>query len=318
MTHSIKTQGHGEHNRTMKNILSASQFKKEDLNKILTKSELMEKQCKSGKVKKMLKDKIVACVFFEPSTRTRLSFETAALKLGAQVISAENAIQDFSVYKGESIEDTTRMICSYADILVMRHPKERSVDRAASVAKKPVINAGDGGNEHPTQAVLDLYTIKKHLGRLDNLNIAFGFDPKHSRTIRSLALLLTRFKNNHFTFVCPKVLNPSPLFLEDLKKRGVQFKLTSNLSGFKEYNIFYANRLQQERFADKKEFEKYRKVLVITKKLVQGSKTLIMDPLPRIDEIETTVDDLPNAIYFDQAQNGLYVRMALLLYALGL
>ena len=302
----------------MKHIISANQFTKADLENILARASVMEEQYKSGKVKKLLEDKIVACIFFEPSTRTRLSFETAALKLGAQVISSENAMQDFSVYKGESIEDTTKMLCNYADIIVMRHPKEGSVDHAAAVSKKPIINAGDGGNQHPSQALLDLYTIKKHLGRLDNLNIAFGFDPKHSRTIRSLALLLTHFKNNHFTFICPKALNPSPEFLEDFKKRGADFKLTDKLSKFPEYDIFYANRLQNERFEDKNEFEKYRKALVITKALVQGSKTLILNPLPRIDEIEIAVDDLPNAIYFDQAQNGLYVRMALLLYSLDL
>lgn len=302
----------------MKNIISANQFEKEDLEKILKKAEEMEQECKSGKIKKILQDKIVACIFFEPSTRTRLSFETAALKLGAQVISAENAMANSSSYKGESIEDTTRMLCSYADILVMRHPEDGIAERAAKVSNKPFINSGDGGNQHPSQALLDLYTIKKHLGRLDNLNIAFGFDPKHSRTIRSLALLLTHFKNNRFVFVCPKVLNPSPEFLAELKKRGAKFEITDSLSKFREYDIFYANRLQGERFKDPKEFERYRKALIITKKLVEGSKTLILDPLPRIDEIEVAVDDLPNAIYFDQAQNGLYVRMAILLYSLGI
>lgn len=302
----------------MHNIISASQFNKKELEKILKRATLMERQCKSGKVKKLLKDKIVACIFFEPSTRTRLSFETAAFKLGAQVISAENAMSNSSAHKGESIEDTARMLGSYADIIVMRHPQEGSVAEAAKVAQKPVINAGDGSNEHPTQALLDLYTIKKHLGRLHNLRVAFGFDPKHSRTIRSLAFLLTYFKNNHFTFVCPKALNPSPEFLEDLKKKGVNFEIVSNLSKFNKYDIFYANRLQNERFKNKKEFEKYRRALRLNKKLVQSSKTLIMDPLPRIDEIEMEVDSLPNAIYFDQAQNGVYVRMVLLCYALGI
>jgi aspartate carbamoyltransferase catalytic subunit len=302
----------------MKNIISAQQFKKEDLEKILLRAEIMEGECKSGKVKKLLEDKIVACIFFEPSTRTRLSFETAALKLGAQVISAENAMSNSSSYKGESIEDTARMLSCYADIIVMRHPKEGLPKRAAVVSKKPIINAGDGGNQHPTQALLDLYTIKKHIGRLDNLNIAFGFDPKHSRTIRSLAFLLTHFKNNHFTFISPKSLALDSEFLEDLKKRGAKIKFIDNLSEFKEYDFFYANRLQEERFEDKKEFEKYRRALIITKDLVKNSKTLILDPLPRIDEIEVSVDDFPNAIYFDQAQNGLYVRMALLLYVLGL
>ncbi len=301
----------------MPNIISAGQFNKNEIEKILKRASVMEEQCKNGKIKKLLKDKIIACIFFEPSTRTRLSFSAAALKLGAQIISAENAMQDFSVHKGESIEDTTKMLCSYADIIIMRHPKAGSINQAASVAQKLIINAGDGGNEHPTQAILDLYTIQKHLGRLNNLKVAFGFDPKHSRTIRSLALLLTHFKNNRFTFVCPKNLNPSKEFLADLKKRGAQFKLTDNLSRFKEHDIFYANRLQEERFVDKKEFEKYRRALILTRKLIQGSKTFIMDPLPRIDEIEVAVDSLPNAIYFDQAQNGLYVRMALLCYALG-
>jgi len=210
------------------------------------------------------------------------------------------------------------MLCSYADVVIIRHPEAGIFERAGKVANKPIINAGDGGNQHPTQAFLDLYTIKKHMGRLDDLNVAFGFDPKHSRTIRSLALLLSHFKNNHFTFVCPEALNPTPDFLEDLRNRGASFKLTDNLSRFKEYDVFYANRLQEERFENKKEFEKYRKSLVITKDLVQGSKTLILDPLPRIDEIETEVDYFPNALYFDQAQNGLYVRMAVLLYVLGL
>ncbi|MFA6353931.1 MAG: aspartate carbamoyltransferase [Candidatus Paceibacterota bacterium] len=302
----------------MSNIISAGQFNKKELEKILKRTAVMEEQCKNGKVKKLLKDKIIACMFFEPSTRTRLSFETAALKLGAQVISVENAMSNSSAFKGESIEDTARMLGSYADIVVIRHPKEGSVTQATKVIKKPIINAGDGSNEHPTQALLDLYTIKKHLGRLNNLNIAFGFDPKHSRTIRSLAFLLSFFKNNHFTFICPKALNPSPKFLQDLKKIGTSFKIIDNLSNFNKYDIFYANRLQGERFKNKKEFEKYRRVLIITKKLVQGSKTLIMDPLPRIDEIEVEVDSLPNAIYFDQAQNGLYLRMALLLNVLDL
>ncbi len=296
----------------MKHILSAPQFSKSDLEDILSLAEEMEKQCRSGKVKKALEGKIVACMFFEPSTRTRLSFETAALKLGAGVISAENAAENSSEHKGESIQDTTKIVCNYADILVMRHYKEGAAEEAAKVAKSAVINAGDGGNQHPTQALLDLYTIKKRMGRLNNLNVAFGFDPKHSRTIRSLALLLTHFENNKFTFVCPPALNPSEDVLEDLTKRGAQFEITDNLDKFGEYDIFYANRLQEERFTDRAEFEKYRKALVITKKLAEGTKTLILDPLPRIDEIETDADDLPNAIYFEQAQNGLYVRMALL------
>jgi aspartate carbamoyltransferase catalytic subunit len=302
----------------MNHILTASQFSKKDLENILGLAAVMEKQYSKKSVKKVLADKIVACMFFEPSTRTRLSFETAALKLGGGVISAENALDNSSFHKGESIEDTTRMVCNYADVLVMRHPTEGTAQAAAKVATKPVINAGDGGNQHPTQALLDLYTLKKKFGRLDNLKVAFGFDPKHSRTIRSLALLLTHYKNNHFTFICPKVLNPSQDVLKDLKKRGAKFEISDKLQNFGQYDVFYANRLQQERFADSREFEKYRKAMVITKKLVLGTKTIILDPLPRIDEIEIGVDDLPNALYFDQAKNGLFVRMALYPYALGI
>src|SRR3989344_3095167 len=145
----------------MKHILSAKQFKKDDLEKILARAVKMEMQCQKNKVSKFLKDKIISCMFFEPSTRTRLSFETAALKLGAGVISAENAMENSSTYKGESIEDTTKILCSYADIVVVRHPVSGTLEKAAKVAIKPLINAGDGANEHPTQGLLDLYTIKK-------------------------------------------------------------------------------------------------------------------------------------------------------------
>src|SRR3989338_4180907 len=155
----------------MKHILSAGQFAKEDLEKILSRAALMEEQCKEGQVDKLLQDKIVACIFFEPSTRTRLSFETAVLKLGGEVISSENAESNSSAFKGETIEDTSRMLNCYADIIIIRHPKMGTALKAAAVSSKPVINAGDGANEHPTQALLDLYTIKKEHGRLENISI---------------------------------------------------------------------------------------------------------------------------------------------------
>jgi aspartate carbamoyltransferase catalytic subunit len=293
-------------------ILSAKQFSKEEILKILDEAANMEKQTLSGKIKKVLDGKIVACIFFEPSTRTRLSFETAALRLGAQIISAENAMENTSTHKGESLEDTTKILNCYTDAIVMRHPKEGSAERAAKVSLKPVINAGDGGNQHPSQALLDLYTIKKRFGRLDNLKIAFGFDPKHSRTIKSLSFLLTHFKNNSFTFICPNVLKLPDEDIKILKDRGAKIESRDNLANFGGYDIFYANRLQEERFEDKNEFEKYKKSLVITKNVAQGTKTLIMDPLPRIDEIGPDVDGMENLIIFEQAQNGLYVRMALL------
>src|SRR3989344_8769065 len=174
----------------MQNIISTKQFTKEEVEKLLARAGTMEEGCKKGNVEQALKDKIVACIFFEPSTRTRLSFETAALKLGAKIISAENAMENTSAYKGETIEDTTKILCSYADIIVMRHPEAGIMEKAAKVATKPLINAGDGANQHPSQGFLDLYTIKKEKGRLDNLNIGFGGDLLNSRTLKSLLPLL--------------------------------------------------------------------------------------------------------------------------------
>ncbi|MDE2312450.1 MAG: aspartate carbamoyltransferase, partial [Patescibacteria group bacterium] len=180
-------------------ILEAKQFSRPQIEALLAASAKMEQALKRGQKLNHLSGKVVACLFFEPSTRTRLSFEAAALRLGGQVISMESGLVSSSAFKGESLEDTMRMVQSYADCVVVRHPRAGAVQDMATVAAVPVINAGDGGNQHPTQALLDLYTIKKELGRLHNLNIAFGFDPKHSRTIRSLALLLTHFSGNRFT-----------------------------------------------------------------------------------------------------------------------
>lgn len=296
----------------MQHILSAKQFEKKDLEEILLKSKQMENACSLGQVKKTLDGKIIACLFFESSTRTRLSFESAALRLGAEVIGMEAGSASSSVKKGESLADTTRIVQNYADAIVVRHPKEGAAEEMANVAKVPIINAGDGGNQHPTQSLLDLYTIKKNLGRLDNLKVAFGFDPKHSRTIKSLAELLTLYENNEFTFVCPPALNPTPEFLGMLTEKKVKYSILNNLSNFGSYDVFYSNRLQEERLEDREEFEKYRKALVIMKSMAEGVKTIILDPLPRVDEIAPEVDDLANAKYFEQAKNGLYVRMALL------
>ena len=174
----------------MQHILSANQFTKLDIEKILTRAKLMEEACQAGKIEPLLKDKIVACIFFEPSTRTRLSFETAALKLGGQVISAENAMENSSAHKGETIEDTTKMLCSYADIVVIRHPVAGTLEKAAKVSSSPIINAGDGIKEHPSQGLLDIYTIQTEQGRLDNLNIGFAGDLLNSRTLKSLVTLL--------------------------------------------------------------------------------------------------------------------------------
>jgi len=305
----------------MKNIISTKQFKKEEIEKILARAEGMEKACKKGSVKQILKDKIVACIFFEPSTRTRLSFETAALRLGAKVISAENAMENTSTYKGETIEDTTKILCSYADIVVIRHPQAGTLEKAVKVATKPLINAGDGVNQHPTQGLLDLYTIKKEHSRLNNLNIGFGGDLLNSRTLKSLVPLLRLYKNNKFYFISPKKLELPREFIKELKDNSVIFEESQSLEEkLGELDVLYMTRVQKERFTNLKDYEKVKDLFILKKEHLKKMKknAIIMHPLPKINEIELAVDDDPRASYFRQAQNGLYVRMALLPYVLGL
>lgn len=303
----------------MNHILSGKQFAdKIILDKILSLAAKMEVQVKQGKVEKVLADKIIATLFYEPSTRTRLSFESAALRLGGGVISVENAKASTSYVKGESLEDSIKMVNCYSDVIVLRHPETGTAERAAKSSSTPVINAGDGGNEHPTQALLDLYTIKKELGRLDNLKIVFGFDPKHSRTIRSLSRLLTIFPNNRLIFICPKVLRPSDDLMKEIKHSGTPVEISDTLENIGQADVIYLNRLQEERFENRHEFESNRKLYVLKPEHLKNSKAIVLDPLPRIDEVDLGVDQLPNARYFQQAQNGLYVRMALFLYALDI
>ncbi|MEK7190411.1 MAG: aspartate carbamoyltransferase [Patescibacteria group bacterium] len=305
----------------MGNIISTKQFKKEEVEKILAQAELMEKSLKKGNVKQILKNKIVACIFFEPSTRTRLSFETAALKLGAQVISAENAMENSSAHKGETIEDTTKIICSYADLVVIRHPVAHTPEKMAKVATKPIINAGDGANEHPTQGLLDLYTIKKEHGRLNNLNIGFGGDLLNSRTLKSLVPLLRFYKGNKFYFLSPTELELPREFIKELKNNEIAFEeLRSLEEKLGELDVLYMTRVQKERFANLKDYEKVKDLFIFKKEHLKKIKknAIIMHPLPKINEIELEVDADPRAAYFRQAQNGLYIRMALLCYSLGL
>ncbi len=305
----------------MKHIISVRQFKKDEVENILAQAKKMEESCVSGSVEQVLKDKIVACIFFEPSTRTRLSFETAALKLGAKVISAENAMENTSAYKGESIEDTTKILCSYADIVVIRHPIAGTLEKAEKVATKSLINAGDGIAEHPTQGFLDLYTIKKEHGRLDNLHIGFGGDLLNSRTLRSLLPLICLYQGNKFYFISPKELALPTDFTQDLKDKGVDFKEVNNLEeNLAELDVLYMTRVQKERFSNKEDYEKVKDLFIFKKEYLDKLKkeAIIMHPLPKINEIDKEVDSDPRAVYFKQAQNGLYIRMALLVYSLDL
>lgn len=305
----------------MPNIISVDQFDKDEVEKILARASVMEKQCLSGKVTRILENKIVACIFFEPSTRTRLSFETAAIKLGANVISVENARSNSSSFKGETIEDTTRILCSYADAIVMRHPLEKSAEKASFVSSKPIINAGDGANQHPSQAFLDLYTIKKEHGRLDNLKISFVGDIFHSRTIHSLLPLLMMHPGNKFYFISPKELSLPGEYADKLKNQGVTFEETQNLKeGLRDADVVYMTRVQKERFSNMDDYEKIKDSFLLKARDLDEMKkeAIIMHPLPRVNEIDEEIDKDPRAAYFRQAENGLYVRMALLPYALGL
>ncbi len=300
---------------SFRHLTSTAQITREDADVLLSVAADMEKVVESGH-SDLLKGRILAALFYEPSTRTRLSFEAAMLRLGGQVITSEG-IQFSSLFKGESIEDTVTMAAQYADIVVMRHPEAGSADKGASVSEVPFINAGDGPAQHPTQALLDLFTLQKELGRLEGINVAFATDPLHSRTIKSLAQILSMYSPSEYIFISPESLQPTKEFLSSLEEKGITCRVTTDFNALHDADVLYMNRLQQERFEDPKEFEKLRKQYILTADMMKGSKTLIMDPLPRVDEIDVSVDALPNAAYFRQTKNGLFVRMALLALMLG-
>lgn len=299
-----------------RHLTSSKQLTPEVVKSVFAVAQNMERMVAEKGRTDLLQDKIVANLFYEPSSRTMLSFEAAAQRLGAGMILAQGREMS-SMKKGESIEDTIRMVTGYADLIVMRHPEGGAADRAASVSTVPFINAGDGWNEHPTQALLDVYTIEKETGRLENLHIAFACDPLHSRTIRSLALTLSQYPKNRFTFIGPKMLWISDDLRSTLQGRGVSFEETENLGSGTDADILYMNRLQEERFEDHAQFEKHRKDAILTASMLRGKNVKVMDPLPRVDEIANDVDALPNALYFKQARNGIPIRMALLAMLLG-
>lgn len=305
----------------MPNILGAKDINKETLEKILARAAEMGDACEKGNVPQLLNGKIVACTFFEPSTRTRLSFEAAALKLGAQVLSVENGEVSSSAFKGETMEDTARMLSSYADIIVIRHPKSGAAEGAASVATRPVINAGDGANEHPSQALLDMFTMKKVFGRTENLKIAYMGDLLYSRPLHSILSLLAYYPGNELYFISPKELALPEEYKNFLKEKNVIFHEMNSLDGvLDKVDVLYVTRVQKERFEKVEDYEKVKDAFLLKAEHLKSIKenAIIMHALPRVNEIETAIDADPRAAYFRQAQNGLYVRMALLAYVLGL
>lgn len=292
-------------------VLQAQQFNKEILEDLFQRASNLEKHPKPT----LLRNKIMITLFYEPSTRTRLSFETAMLRLGGYVVSTENAAQFSSAAKGETIEDTIRVVSGYGDIIVIRHFEEGAAFRASQVSPIPVINAGDGTGQHPTQALLDLYTIQKELGQIDGVSVAMVGDLANGRTVRSLCYLLSFYRNIRLFFVSP----PNVRMREDIKQylntKNIPFIESENLEEIVPHvDVIYQTRIQRERFTNIVEYEKTRGIYIINEHIVQRMKShaIIMHPLPRVDEISYEVDNDPRAAYFRQAHNGLYIRMALL------
>ena len=295
-----------------KHILSSQQFTHDFLDELLETAEYMK--LNEFKVDKVLKDRIVSLVFYEASTRTRLSFESASLRLGGCKIHTENAAEFSSVSKGESLEDTIRIICSYSDFVVLRHWDDNSSLTAAKLSHIPVINAGSGKLHHPTQALLDVFTINKELNRTDNLSIVLVGDLLRGRTCDSLVYLMSKFKNNHFIFIAPENCKIKQALREYLQANQISFEEMSSLDdGLKKADVVYMTRIQKERFDSKEEYLANKGKYVINQSNVEliPKTSIILHPLPRIDEIHPEVDDNPRSKYFVQAQNGLYVRMAI-------
>lgn len=303
-----------------RDIININDFTKEELLHILKTSKNFDPTfVKSKKSNYSLGiGKIAAALFFEPSTRTEQSFRSAAQRIGMGIIGF-NDLDVTSMHKGETFEDTIRIVESYSDILIIRHPQSGSAKRAADAAQIPVINAGDGTNQHPTQTMLDLYTILKDAGKLDGISVAFMGDLKYGRTVHALSIALSHFKVKQIFISHPEIAMPDE-YLKLLKSKNVEFEVLEKLpTNFKNINFLYQTRVQKERFQDLKLYNKIKDQFILGKDFVKylDAGVKLMHPLPRINEIDPVLDAHPNAIYFQQAKNGLYVREALLALVLG-
>lgn len=298
-----------------KSLISISDYSKEEILKIVELSSFFENKENQTDC---LKGKVVATLFFEPSTRTRLSFETAINRLGGRVIGFSDT-SSTSATKGESLKDTITMVSRYADLIIMRHPLEGSAKYASEVSSVPVINAGDGANQHPTQTLLDLYSIAKTQKKLTDLNICMVGDLKYGRTIHSLIMAMSHFSPN-FSFVSPDELKIPSEYKKYCASRNIPFvEKTEMECSIPEADILYMTRVQQERFNDPMEYEKVKNVYALNRAMLAGSKPnlKVLHPLPRVTEISTDVDESEQAYYFQQAENGVYARMAIIASALG-
>lgn len=299
--------------KKLKHIVSVDQFlNKSYLDFIFKQAKNLENK---NKLPQTLKGLHFATLFYEPSTRTRLSFESAILKLGGTLVSTENAAEFSSAIKGETLEDTIKIVSSYVDAIILRHNVKGAAEIASNVSSVPIINAGDGVGEHPTQALLDLYTIKKELHKIEGLKIALVGDLLNGRTIHSLLPLLSIYKGIVIYLVSPKSLMLPRDLRNKLIKNGVEFKEFEEMEYILEkIDVLYMTRIQKERFKSKIEYEKVKNSYVINLKTLEklNKKAIVMHPLPRVNEIAPEVDKDKRAAYFRQAKNGLYIRMALL------
>ena len=297
----------------MRHLISPLDFTVEELDKLLNLAGDIEKN--PQKYKECCKGKKLATLFYEPSTRTRLSFEAAMLNLGGSVLGFSEASSS-SASKGESVSDTIRIISCYADICAMRHPKEGAALVAAKKSGIPVINAGDGGHQHPTQTLTDLMTIRTLKGRLDNITIGLCGDLKFGRTVHSLINALLRYDNVKFVLISPAELKVPGYIIENIKEAGAQYEEVSRLEDvIGGLDLLYMTRVQRERFFNEEDYIRLKDSFILDKKKLKSAKDdiLILHPLPRVNEIAVEVDDDPRAVYFKQAQFGVYVRMALIL-----
>ncbi len=297
----------------LSHLIDLNDFEPEQWNTIISLAH--EIKCAPMVYSGACRGKIMGTLFYEPSTRTQMSFQTAMLRLGGGIIGFDNPSTS-SVVKGESLKDTTKIVSGYSDILVMRHPLEGASKAAALTADCPVINAGDGGHMHPTQTLTDLLTLREEKGRLDNLTVGFCGDLKYGRTVHSLLKTLSCFDNNHFIFVSTDELKVPEYIKEYIASKGKTFEECSTLEEIMpKIDVLYMTRIQRERFSSPEEYEKQKNVyrLDAEKMKLAGPELIVMHPLPRVDEIAVEVDSDPRALYFRQANYGMYVRMALIL-----
>ena len=297
----------------LRHIIESQQFSRSLLEDLFARAEEIKRE--PQRFIGRLAGSVMAALFYEPSTRTRLSFEAAMLRLGGQTMGTDNAREFSSAAKGETLEDSIRIVSGYADVIVLRHSEEGAARRAAAVSSVPIINAGDGPGQHPTQALLDLFTVRNELGRIDGVRVAMVGDLANGRTVRSLTYLLSKFRDIKVWFVAPPQVRMRADLKAHLDEHNVPWTETEDLdSVLPEVDVVYMTRIQKERFADPETYNAVKGIYRIDKEAMERMRkyAILMHPLPRVDEIAPDVDDDPRSAYFRQARNGLHIRMALL------